>query len=84
MILRVYRYVFSSSTVPQHYHSRLDLSSHSYCDAFPDMKAGWLDALGSDHEEQGDFLPKFSVGATLVHTASRTESAPEGCVTDEI
>lgn len=76
---------FPSSTVPQHYyHSRLDLCSHSYCDAFPDMKAGWLDALGSDHEEQGDFLPKFSVGATLVHTATRPENASEGSATDAI
>ena len=47
-----------------------------YCDAFPDMKAGWLDALGSDHEEQRDFLPKFSVGATLVHTATGPETTP--------
>lgn len=39
------------------------------------MKAGWLDALGSDHETQGDFLPKFSVGATLVHTVTRTNDA---------
>lgn len=47
------------------------------------MKAGWLDALGSDHEEQGDFLPKFSVGATLVHTATRPEIG-EGCAADVI
>lgn len=46
-----------------------------YCDAFPNVKAGWLDALGSDHAEQGDFLPKFSVGAALVHTAARATSA---------
>lgn len=48
------------------------------------MKAGWLDALGSDHEEQRDFLPKFSVGATLVHTATRPENAPEGCAINAI
>ncbi|CAM9512431.1 unnamed protein product, partial [Ectocarpus sp. 8 AP-2014] len=46
----------------------LDIKPYiGYCDAFPNVKAGWLDALGSDHEGQGDFLPKFSVGATLVH-----------------
>lgn len=45
-----------------------------YCDAFPDVKAGWLDALGSDHEDQGDFLHKFSVGAALVHTANGDDS----------
>lgn len=48
----------------------LDIKPYiGYCDAFSSVKAGWLDALGSDHEAQGDFLPKFSVGATLVHTA---------------
>lgn len=50
------------------------LCSRRYCDAFPNVKAGWLDALGMDHEEQGDFLQKFSVGAALVHT----ESARDG------
>ncbi len=47
-----------------------------YCDAFPNMKAGWLDVLGSDHEEQRDFLPKFSVGATLVQTATGSPTTP--------
>lgn len=56
---------------------------NSYCDAFPDMKAGWLDALGLDHETQGDFLPKFSVGATLVHTVVRSKSS-EGCLADPV
>lgn len=55
----------------------LDIKPYiAYCDAFPNMKAGWLDALGSDHEEQRDFLPKFSVGATLVHTATGPKSIP--------
>lgn len=55
----------------------LDIKPYiAYCDAFPDMKAGWLEALGSDHEEQRDFLPKFSVGATLVHTATGPNSNP--------
>lgn len=57
---------------------------HRYCDAFPDVKAGWIDALGSDHEKQGDFLPKFSVGATLVHTATRSEMDADGCATGSI
>ncbi|CAM9184801.1 unnamed protein product, partial [Hapterophycus canaliculatus] len=44
----------------------LDIKPYiGYCDAFPSMKAGWLEALGSDHEAQGDYLPKFSVGAAL-------------------
>lgn len=55
----------------------LDIKPYiGYCDAFPNMKAGWLDALGSDHEAQGDFLPKFSVGATLVHTATGPTNVP--------
>eukprot|EP00903_Cladosiphon_okamuranus_P018149 g16701.t1 len=55
----------------------LDIKPYiAYCDAFPNMKAGWLDALGSDHEEQQDFLPKFSVGATLVHTSTGPKRIP--------
>lgn len=55
----------------------LDIKPYiGYCDAFPNMKAGWLDALGSDHEGQGDFLPKFSVGATLVHTNAGSRRSP--------
>lgn len=55
----------------------LDIKPYiAYCDAFPNMRAGWLDALGSDHEEQRDFLPKFSVGATLVHTATAPKCIP--------
>ncbi|CAM9858802.1 unnamed protein product [Ectocarpus sp. 4 AP-2014] len=55
----------------------LDIKPYiGYCDAFPNMKAGWLDALGSDHEGQGDFLPKFSVGATLVHTDAGSQRSP--------
>lgn len=54
----------------------------SYCDAFPDMRAGWLDALGSDHEDQGDFLSRFSVGAALVHTedSSQINEAPSSVI----
>ncbi|CAN0115527.1 unnamed protein product [Discosporangium mesarthrocarpum] len=52
----------------------LDIKPYiKYCDSFPDARAGWLDELGEDHEVQGDFLPKFSIGAALVHTASAVE-----------
>ncbi|CAM9310809.1 unnamed protein product [Scytosiphon promiscuus] len=49
----------------------LDIKPYiAYCDAFPSMKAGWLEALGSDHEAQGDYLPKFSAGAALNFTTT--------------
>lgn len=55
----------------------LDIKPYiGYCDAFPTMKAGWLEALGSDHEAQGDYLPTFSVGAALNFTASGPEEVP--------
>lgn len=48
------------------------------------MKTGWLDALGSDHEAQRDFLPKFSVGATLVHTVARSTVTEDFSTTEPV
>ncbi|CAM9906800.1 unnamed protein product [Choristocarpus tenellus] len=48
-----------------------------YCDSFPSARAGWLDELGEDHEDQGDFLQKFSIGAALVHTAGVAKESKE-------
>lgn len=54
-----------------------DVVSPRYCDAFPDVKTGWLDALGPDHDKQEDFLARFSVGAALVQTSHRDADSNE-------
>lgn len=55
----------------------VDVVSPRYCDAFPDVKTGWLDALGQDHDKQDDFLARFSVGAALVQTRQRAAESNE-------